>query len=88
MSYTSQEKLQICLDIANKLKNYTNANGVCVNLFNDTYTFIPKLKAIFSGYINGNVDYKGTLQFEEIDKTIKYYFPVSKKQKATFVIKM
>ena len=88
MSYTQKEKVEICLDIANKLKNFKNKNSVEVNLFNENYTFIPKLKSIFSEYIKGNSDYSGTMEFEEIGKTIKYHFPVSKNRKAKFAIIM
>jgi len=86
--YTEREKLEICLDIAKKLKFYENAQGVTVNLFNENYTFIPKLKDIFSNYIKDTKDYSGVLEFEEIGKQIKYHFPISKRRKATFVIKM
>ena len=85
--YTEKEKLEICLDISNKLRNYENKNG-SVNLFNDCYTFIPKLKKIFQLYIKGTQDYRGTLEFEEIGKNIVYHFPVSKKKKAVFMIKI
>jgi len=86
--YTEREKLEICVDIAKKLKFYENAQGVVVNLFNENYTFIPKLKDIFSNYIKDTKDYSGILEFEEIGKQIKYHFPISKRRKATFVIKM
>jgi hypothetical protein len=86
--YSEKEKLEICLDIAKKLKFYENAQGVVVNLFNENYTFIPKLKEIFANYIKDTKDYSGILEFEEIGKQIKYHFPISKRRKATFVIKM
>jgi hypothetical protein len=86
--YSEREKLEICLDIAKKLKFYENAQGVVVNLFNENYTFIPKLKEIFANYIKDTKDYSGILEFEEIGKQIKYHFPISKRRKATFVIKM
>jgi hypothetical protein len=85
--YNIEEKTQICLDIAKKLKNFENDKG-CVNLFDGTYSFVPKLKKIFSEYIKGTRDYSGTLDFEEIHKKIVYHFPISKKKKATFVIKV
>jgi len=86
--YSEREKLEICVDIAKKLKFYENAQGVVVNLFNENYTFIPKLKEIFANYIKDTKDYSGILEFEEIGKQIKYHFPISKRRKATFVIKM
>ena len=88
MKYTQSEKVGICLDISNKLKNFTNSNGVAVNLFNDNYTFISKLKSIFNDYIKGSIEYRGTLEFEEIGKNIEYHFPINKKQKPLFVIRI
>ena len=85
--YTIEEKTQICLDIAKKLKNFENGKG-CVNLFNEMYSFVPKLKKIMDQYIKGTTDYKGTLDFEEIGKVIVYHFPISRTKKAKFVIKI
>ena len=85
--YTEKEKVEICVDISKKLKFFENKNGT-INLFDENYTFIPKLKQIFKDYIKGTSDFKGTLEFVEINKEIKYYFPVSKKKKATFMIKL
>jgi hypothetical protein len=86
--YSEKEKIEICVDIAKKLKFYENNQGITVNLFNENYTFIPKLKKIFADYIKDTKDYIGTLEFEEIGKVIEYNFPVSKKRKALFVIKI
>ena len=86
-TYTEKEKIEICVDIAKKLKFFKNKNGT-VNLFNESYLFVPKLKKIFADYIKGDSDYSGILDFEEIGKKIKYNFPISKNKKATFVIKM
>ena len=86
--YNQKEKVEICLDIAKKLKFYENHNGIIVNLFNESYTFVQELKKIFADYIKDTRDYSGILTFEEIDKEIKYHFPVSKKKKATFIIKI
>ena len=86
--YTGKEKIEICVDIAKKLKFFENAQGIVVNLFNSNYTFIPKLKKVFADYIKDTRDYSGILEFEEIGKQIKYHFPISKRRKATFVIKI
>ena len=86
--YNTREKTEICVDIAKKLKSFENSNGITVDLFNETYSFVPKLKQIFSDYIKNTQDYSGTLEFEEIDKTIHYHFHVAKPKKATFLIKM
>ena len=85
--YDSKEKTEICVDIAKKLKFFENEKGQ-INLFDDSYTFVPKLKKIFSDYIKDTRDYSGTLDFEEIGKQIKYHFPVSKLKKAKFIIKI
>ena len=85
--YSKKEKVEICVDISKKLKYFENTKGQ-IDLFNNDYTFIPKLKQIFQDYINGCSDFKGVLHFEEIDKQIEYYFPISKQKKAKFVIKM
>ena len=86
--YSEKEKVEICLDIAKKLKFYENKDGMKVNLFNDSYSFIKKLKQVFNDYIKGTRDYRGVLEFEEIGKKINYFLPVSKKKLATFSIKM
>ena len=87
MFYSEKEKVEICLDIAKQLKFFENKNGT-INLFNDTYTFVPKLKTIFKEYIKGVSDFKGTLEFEELGKVINYHFPIAKKKKAVFMIKL
>ena len=86
--YNAVEKTEICVDIAKKLKFFENDKGILVNLFNENYTFIPKLKKIFADYIKDTRDYSGILEFEEINKQIKYHFPIGRKKKATFVIKI
>jgi hypothetical protein len=85
--YNETEKIEICVDISKKLKFFENKNGT-VNLLNDSYTYVPKLKKIFKEYIKGTHDQKGVLEFEEIGKQIHYHFPVSKKKKAIFKIKI
>ena len=86
--WNRQEKVEMCLDIANKLRSYQNQQGIQVDLFQEHYSFVPKLKKIFSDFIDDTKDYSGVLEFEEIGKDIKYHFPISKKKKATFVIKI
>ena len=80
------EKTKICIDIANRLKNFKNEQNISVNLFNENYTFVPKLKKIFQEYIKGTTDFKGTLEFEELGKIIIYHFSINKKAK--FIIKL
>jgi len=86
--YSEKEKVEICLDISKKLKFYENKDGMKINLFNDSYSFVKQLKQIFSNYIKDTRDYHGVLEFEEIGKKIKYFLPVSKKKTASFTIKM
>ena len=86
--WNRQEKVEMCLDIAKKLRNFQNEQGTPVDLFQDHHSFVPKLKKIFADFIDDTKDYSGVLEFEEIDKQIKYHFPISKKKKATFVIKI
>jgi hypothetical protein len=86
--YNQKEKTEICLDIAKKLKFFRNEHGIEVDLFKECYTFIPKLKQIFTDYIKNTQDYSGILDFEEIGKQIKYHFYIAKPKKATFVIKI
>ena len=85
---TQEEKLKIVLDIAKKLKNFEANNGQIVNLFNENYIFVKKLKKIFNEYIKGTAEFKGTVEFEEIGKKIKYRFPIYKKYQPLFVIKI
>lgn len=82
------EKTKICIDIANRLKNFKNEQNISVNLFNENYTFVPKLKKIFNEYIHGSTYYKGKLEFEEIGKYIEYHLPISKNKNPLFVIKL
>ena len=86
--YKTQEKTEIWFDITKKLKSFQNSNGITVDLFNENYSFVPKLKKVFTDYIKNTQDYSGTLDFEEIGKTIKYHFYVAKPKKATFLIKL
>ena len=36
-NYSQQEKVQICIDIANNLKNFKGAGNEPVNLFNESF---------------------------------------------------
>ena len=88
MEHLSQlEKLQITLDIVHKLKTFEGPNGK-VNLFNDCYSFIPELKKIFTDYIHSDRTFKGTLEFEEIGKSVEYRLPHMNNKQPLFVIRM
>ena len=95
MFYSKIERLQIVLEIVNKLKNFKCKNNTIINLYDDNLcSFIGELKEIFNNYIkqdDNNVDnikdFKGNLYFEEIDKKIEYFLPCRKNKKSLFVIK-
>jgi hypothetical protein len=86
--YSQEEKVQITVDIAKKLKYFETQSGQIVNLFNTNYMYVPKLKKIFNDYIHGNTELRGTLEFEEIGKKIEYRFPIYKKYNPLFVIRI
>ena len=86
--YTQAEKLQICTDIYTKLKYFKTEQGETIDLFKDSFGYVPILKKICNDYIRGDTYYKGTLFFEEIDKKIVYHFPLTKNHNPLFVIKM
>ena len=86
--YSQKEKITLCTDIANNLKNFKNEQGIPVNLFNENYSFVKILKSIFNEYIHGDNYFKGTLVFEEIGKNIDYHLPLTKNFKPLFVIKI
>jgi hypothetical protein len=88
MEYLTQiDKVKITVDIANKLRNFEGPNGK-VNLFNEEYSFIKELKTIFNDYIHSDKQFKGTLQFLEINKTIDYCLPNTNKRQPLFVIRI
>jgi len=86
MFYSKIERLQIVLEIVNKLKNFKCKNNTIINLYDDNLcSFIKELKEIFNNYIKQddiNIDnikyFKGNLYFEEIDKKIEYFYLVKK----------
>tara|TARA_B100001778_G_scaffold179020_1_gene147236 strand:+ start:2821 stop:3090 length:270 start_codon:yes stop_codon:yes gene_type:complete len=88
MIYTQTERVNIVLDIVKKLKNYKIKSGNTINLYNEELcSFITKFKEIINKYIKEETEYKGSLYFEEIDKTIEYLLPINKNIKPLFVIK-
>ena len=91
--YSIQERLEIVLNITKKLKNYELKTGKTINLYNDNLCeFIKEFKTITNNYIKQNEndlkEFKGTLKFTEINKTIEYIFPIKKNVKPLFVIRM
>ena len=92
MYYTQAERLSIVVDIATKLKNFKTKNGQIVNLYSDNLcSFITDFKQICNSYVKQDeaklVDFRGTLEFEEIDRTIEYVLPVKKHDEPLFVIR-
>ena len=91
--YSQKERLEIVLNITNKLKNYELKNGKTINLYNENLCeFIKELKEITNKYIkqdeNNLKEFKGKLKFTEINKTIEYIFPIIKNIEPLFVIRM
>ena len=63
MFYSKIERLQIVLEIVNKLKNFKCKNNTIINLYDDNLcSFIKDLKEIFNNYIkqdeNKLIDFK------------------------------
>jgi len=86
--YTSQEKLEIVMDMVSKLRYYKNDRGEPVNLMNEHFTFVPTLKEIMNKYVREDGgEYKGFLEFEEIGKKLEYNFPANNKKDPTLVIR-
>jgi hypothetical protein len=90
MNYSQTQKVEIVIDIVKKLKNYKNAGGVEVDLYKDSFSYVPAFKKICNDYIHSDsdIEFKGSLQFLEIDKTIDYFLPIKRKNKAFFKIKI
>jgi dTDP-4-amino-4,6-dideoxygalactose transaminase len=88
MEYLTQlDKLQITLDIIYKLRNFEAPDGK-IDLFDEKYSFVPKLKKIFNDYIHSEKQFKGSLAFEEIGKQIDYRLPNMNNKQPLFVIRM
>lgn len=86
--YTAQEKLEIVMDMVSKLRYYKNDRGEPVNLMNENFSFVSKLKEIMNKYVREDgSEFKGFLEFEEIGKKLEYYFPASNKKDPTLVIR-
>ena len=91
--YSQKERLEIVLNITNKLKNYELKNGKTINLYNENLCeFIKEFKEITNKYIkqdeNNLKEFRGKLKFTEINKTIEYIFPIIKNIEPLFVIRM
>lgn len=88
MSYSSQEKLLIILDISKKLTSFPGRSGTIVDLYNGPYTFMKKFKEITNKWIKeDNSEFYGFLHFEEINKYFEYKFPSNKNKNPLFVLR-
>lgn len=90
---SKKERLKIVLDIVNKLKNFKLKNGNTINLYNEELCdFIKDFKIICNNYIKQEEDnvkeFKGTLNFVEINKKIEYKLPNKNVNDALFVIRI
>ena len=86
--YTGQEKLEIVMETVSKLRYYKNDRGDSVNLMNEHFTFVNKLKEIMNKYVRDDgSEYEGCLEFEEIGKKLEYCFPASKEKEHILVIR-
>lgn len=93
--YTRFERLQIVLDITNKLKSFPSSSGnSTLNLYNMESNAIYELKQIFKEYINQNdnddkslTSYSGKIHFDEINRTIEYILPIKKHINPMFVLR-
>lgn len=93
MYYSQKERVNIVIDIINKLKNFKTKNGNTVNLYNSNLcSFIDEFKNITNQYIKQEEDnlkgFKGKLYFEEIDKFIEYNLPIKNTEEALFVFRL
>ena len=86
--YTKKERLDIVLDIINKLKNFKLKDGSIIDIYNSNYSFINEFKLITNNYIKDGLQIKGVLEFDEIGKKIEYIFPQKNYKKPLFVIRM
>lgn len=92
MFYNKKERLEIIMNIIKKLKNFETKNNQIINLYDENLcSFIKEFKIICNNYIkqddNNLQEYKGILNFEEINREIKYIFPIYKTKKPVFVIR-
>ena len=89
-------RIDLVLDIVRQLKNYPNPNPSIkepIDLYKDEYTYVQKLKKVFSEYIKQPQDnlkpFKGVVFLEEtVKKDAEYILPILKSQEPLFVIRM
>ena len=85
--YSQDEKLELTIGIVKKLKFYECNDGQIIDLYKDSYSYVPILKKVFNDYIKGETEFKGQVFFEELGKKIEYRLPIYKKYNPLFVIR-
>lgn len=91
-----QERLQVVLDIAQKLKRFPKSGFTVfetpyMDLYNSEYPAIVKLKKVFHEYIHqsdeNSTGFSGQILFEELNRKIEYILPIKKRAQPLFVLK-
>lgn len=84
---TRFQRLQVALDLINKMKNDTGLRHV----YNDQFPAIQQLKLVFKEYINQDennlLSYSGKIKFAEIGMTIEYKLPIKTIHDPLFVFR-
>lgn len=86
---TREQRLQIVLNIINKLKCFPSNNTIgVINIYLDEYIAIKRLKEIFKEYINEKDDdlfeKSGKIDFPEINRVIYYTLPSNERRNPIF----
>ena len=88
------ERLSIVINIIKKLKSFYSSDNTIIDLYNQEFPSIIKLKSIFDEYINQDDSHpsliyglNGVLHFPEINKKIVYTLPVKKDSEPIFILR-
>lgn len=84
-----QERLEIVLNIINKLKYFPANNSMgYTNIYLDEYKTIKQLKDIFKEYINEKddelVEKTGKIEFPELNRVMHYILPSNERRRPLF----
>lgn len=96
---SKSDRVDIVLNIVRQLKMFPNPNPHIkdtVDLYQDDYSYVTKLKQVFTNYIKQDdehpetmKEYRGVVFLEEtLKKDIEYILPIHKKKEPLFVIRM